>query len=112
MRYLTTLILSLLFTKILWSQGAYVPLGSYGMHFIDRMEIKSGILADPNQFNTTTKAYQRSRIADYANAYDTSKLSKQDRFNLEFLKNDNFEFSKSERSKSVKRFRQPIKLKV
>jgi hypothetical protein len=91
MRYSLICILSFLLVNYSYGQGAYVPLGSYGMHFIDRLEIKSGVLADPKQFNTTAKAYARSKIADYANHYDSSNLSVQDRFNLQYLKNDNFE---------------------
>nr|MBP9690197.1 hypothetical protein [Bacteroidia bacterium] len=76
----------LLTTSVLFAQGTYLPLGSYGMHFIDRLEIKKGQLAEPNQFNTNTRAYQRSKIAEYANSYDTTNLSKQDLFNLQYLK--------------------------
>ena len=105
MRYLLTCILFISIINLSSGQGVYVPLGSYGMHFIDRLEIKSGVLATPKQFNTTAKAYSRSRIADYANQYDSSNLSVQDRFNLQYLKNDNFEFSLDPKSQSKKNFK-------
>ena len=105
MRYSLICILSFLLVNYSYGQGAYVPLGSYGMHFIDRLEIKSGVLADPKQFNTTAKAYARSKIADYVNHYDSSNLSVQDRFNLQYLKNDNFEFSLDPNSKSKKQIK-------
>ncbi len=78
-----------------FAQGTYVPLGSSSMHMIDRLEMLSGHIATPAQFNTTTKAYQRSKIAEYADQYDSLNLSKQDKFNLQYLRVDNFEFSKT-----------------
>ena len=72
------------------------------MHTLDRFEIKSGRLALPQEFNTTTKAYQRNRIAAYVDSFDvlTTKLSKQDYFNLGYLQADNFEFTNAESTKS------------
>lgn len=102
---LSLILILFAFPTLLIAQGAYVPLGSYSMHIIDRFEIKSGRLALPSEFNTTTKAYQRSKISDYANAYDSTNLSKQDLFNLQYLKNDNFEFSNHAGSLSKKQFK-------
>lgn len=84
------------------AQGTYIPLGTQSMHLLDRFEIKSGRLAMPSEFNTTTKAYQRNRIAAYVDSFDVvgARLSKQDYFNLEYLQNDNFEFSTSESTRS------------
>jgi hypothetical protein len=85
-------------------QGSYVPLGSYSMHILDRMEIKQGRLATPEEFNTSTKAYLRKNIAAYADSFDrtTTPLSKQDLFNLQYLQNDNFEYSQSQDTKTTK----------
>jgi hypothetical protein len=73
------------------------------MHMLDRLEIKSGRLADPGEFNTTAKSYKRSAIAAYVDSFDAVHipLSKQDYFNLSYLQNDNFEFSQSETTKST-----------
>jgi hypothetical protein len=88
------------------AQGTYIPLGTYSIHQLDRFEIKSGRLAMPSEFNTTTKAYQRNRIAAYVDSFDLvgAGLSKQDYFNLAYLQNDNFEFSKSESTLSKRSF--------
>jgi hypothetical protein len=77
------------------AQGSYIPLGSYSMYVLDRMEIKQGRLATPEEYNTSTKAYLRGSIGAYADSFNTQQtpLSKQDLFNLQFLQNDNFEYS-------------------
>lgn len=84
------------------AQSSYLPLGSASMHMLDRFEIKSGRLAMPMEFNTTTKAYKRSSIAEYVDSFDITeaRLSRQDYFNLSYLQADNFEWSKSEDTKS------------
>lgn len=83
-------------------QSAYLPNNSPAMHMLDRFEIKSGRLADPLEFTTTTRAYQRQKIAAYVDSFDvtSSRLSKQDYFNLDYLQNDNFEWSSSENTLS------------
>ena len=88
--------------KFSYAQSTYVPLGSSSIHIIDRLEILSGKIADPQEFNTSAKSYKRSSIASYVDSFDVinTKLSKQDYFNLDYLQNDNFEFSNSENTKS------------
>lgn len=95
----------LLLSSTVFGQGAYVPLGSYSMHVLDRMEIKQGHLATPDQFTTSAKAYQRQNIARFVDSFDisTAALSEQDYFNLAYLQNDNFEYSSSENTLSKKR---------
>lgn len=89
-----------------FAQGSYIPFNTLSMHTLDRFEIKSGRLALPQEFNTTTKAYQRNRIAAYVDSFDvlTTKLSKQDYFNLGYLQADNFEFTNAESTKSKRKF--------
>lgn len=86
------------------AQSSYVPLGSYSMHVLDRMEIKQGRLATPFEFNTSTRAYKRESIAQYADSFDqvNTPLSKQDQFNLQYLQDDNFEYSNSTKTLSQK----------
>lgn len=98
MRLYLTCIVFLLTISLLKAQSSYIPLGSYSMHVLDRMEIKQGKLATPEQFNTTTKAYKRESIAKYVDSFDVSsaRLSKQDYFNMAYLQNDNFEYSNSQ----------------
>jgi hypothetical protein len=104
MRYILAFFLFGLSFSSLRGQGSYIPLGSYTMHILDRMEIKQGRLAHPEEFNTTTKAYLRGNIAHYADSFtaNISSLSKADRFNLQYLQNDNFEYSTSLNTKSAK----------
>lgn len=87
----------------LHAQSSYIPLGSGSFHMLDRLEIKSGKLAVPSEFNTSTRSYKRSSIASYVDSFDVSHtiLSKQDYFNLDYLQNDNFEWSNSESTKSL-----------
>lgn len=89
----------------LTAQSTYIPLGSHTIHIIDRMEIKQGRLAAPDEFNTTTKTYLRRNIAEYADSFDLQQtpLSKQDLFNLQYIQNDNFEFSHSALTQSSKK---------
>lgn len=95
----------ILFSVSAFGQGAYVPLGSYSMHVLDRMEIKQGRLATPEEFTTSAKSYQRKNIARFVDSFDISsaRLSDRDYFNLAYLQNDNFEYSSSENTLSKKR---------
>lgn len=87
------------------AQSSYVPLGSLSYPLLDRFEIKSGRLADPLEFNTSTRSYRRDAIARYIDSFPMQiPLSKQDYFNLSYLQNDNFEWSRSENTRSVKPF--------
>jgi hypothetical protein len=89
---------------LLQAQSSYVPLGSYSIHVLDRMEIKQGRLATQAEFNTTSKTYKRESIARYVDSFDinSTRLSKQDYFNLAYLQNDNFEYSSSESTRTKK----------
>lgn len=102
MRFLLTIVICFSAAWLASGQGTYVPLGSESMHMIDRFEIKSGRLATPYEFNTTTRAYLRNRIASYVDSFSLTGagLSRQDYFNLGYLQADNFEFSSSENTKS------------
>ncbi len=107
MRFFALTTLWICLYSVVKAQSSYIPLGSYSMHILDRMEIKQGRLATPDEFNTTTKAYQRHRIAHYADSFntDSTPLSPQDLFNLQYLKDDNFEFSSSTATLSKKYFK-------
>lgn len=93
-----------LFSRQSLAQGSYLSHGSYSTHLLDRFEIKSGRLANPSEFSTASKSYQRNRIALYTDSFNTKgiSLSKQDFFNLAYLQNDNFEFSNAESTRSNK----------
>ncbi len=90
---LTTLLLFISFG--LNAQSSYAPLNEDYYHWIDRYEIKSGEI-NPFFF-TAWKPYQRHQIAAFADSlllYDTS-LSEVERFNLNYLSNDNWEWSEN-----------------
>lgn len=76
-----------------WSQGAYSPLDDIQLHALERFEIKNGKLS--NDFHTNIKPFERQELANFTTKLDTAfyrKLSKSDRFNLNYLQADNWEF--------------------
>lgn len=89
-----------------FAQGSYLPLNSNGIYFLERLEIKSGRLATPQEFSTSNKSFQRHRVAAYVDSFDVTgaKLSNRDYFNLDYLQNDNFEFSNSQSTLSKRKF--------
>lgn len=105
MRYSLFCLIIVFASLNLRAQGPYIPLGSYSMHILDRMEIKQGRLATPFEFNTTTKAYKRQSIARFVDSFNVSNtvLSEQDFFNLAYLQNDNFEYTSAETTRSRRR---------
>lgn len=74
-------------------------------HWIDRYEIKSGKIV-PEIF-TTIKPYKRDAIIRFLDTLNTQEGifdSKSDQFNLEYLRNDSWEWSRAETSDSKKPF--------
>lgn len=74
-------------------------------HWIDRYEIKSGKII-PEIF-TTIKPYKRDAIIRFLDTLNTREGifdSKSDQFNLEYLRNDSWEWSRAETSDSKKPF--------
>ncbi|HET9055816.1 MAG TPA: hypothetical protein VFN30_03105 [Chitinophagaceae bacterium] len=94
----------------LFSQSVYLPPGSKHNHFIDRMEILQGKVADENF--TTTKPYNRRFVSRLSHAFDSltradvHKISKQDEYNLISLYRNNSEWFDGDESilKSKKPF--------
>ncbi|MBX2970746.1 MAG: hypothetical protein KF803_15345 [Cyclobacteriaceae bacterium] len=84
------------------AQSTFVPLNEAYYHTVDRYEVKTGRIL-PQVF-TTVKPYKRSDLilfADSANALDVF-TSKSDLFNLEYLRNDSWEWSRPETNDSRK----------
>jgi hypothetical protein len=74
-----------------FSQGVYVPLNSDYYHLIDRYEIKSGKF--DSQIFTSFKGSLRKDVARLADSTEKqNNLSEADKFNIQYLKNDNWEF--------------------
>ncbi|MDQ3535439.1 MAG: hypothetical protein M3421_07405 [Bacteroidota bacterium] len=78
------------------SQSTNAPLNRDYYHLIDRYEIKSSELS--GTFHSSVKPYTRRAIANFADSVRTMdiRLSGRDRFNLEYLSNDNWEWSTSD----------------
>lgn len=100
---LTALTLLVLF-KVTHSQSSLAPLNEDYYHIIDRYEIKGNEITP--FFHSSFKAYDRASIAQFADSVLNSdpNLSEQDRFNLEYLLNDNWEWTESASNESNKPF--------
>lgn len=90
-----------------FGQSALAPYGKDYYHLLDRYEIISNQLQ--NSFHSSFHPYQRKDIASFANRYlnDSSAslvLSSRDRFNMNYLINDNWEFIDSTKGSSKKPF--------
>lgn len=88
--YLSMRILSLLFFLSLTSfgQSVLVPLNTDYYHLIDRYEIKSGKLS--NEFHSNFKGYNRKAIVNLTKTVEP--ISDTDKFNLQYLQNDSWEW--------------------
>jgi hypothetical protein len=84
------------------SQSTFLPLNEDLYHQIDRYEIKTGRIS-PEIF-TSIKQYKRSGVVSYVDSLYEKEVfkSKADQFNYEFLRNDNWEWSKAETNNSRK----------
>lgn len=89
---LLTGFLQLVFFDLI-AQSAYAPMDRDYYHLIDRYAIIEGEIND--RFHTTFKPYRRDLISGWVDelARDTAAQNTIDRFNLTYLKNDNWEFS-------------------
>ena len=87
------------------AQSTNAPLDESYYHRIDRYEVKLGTIV-PELF-TTVKPYKRSAIVammDSLQAKGNIFQSESDKFNLTYLRNDNWEWSRAETSDSEKPF--------
>lgn len=78
-----------------FAQSVWAPHDKQYYHLLDRYEIRKGGFAE--SFHTSTKPIERSAIAGFAEQVLDSAampLSEADRFNLQFLLNDNWEWTK------------------
>lgn len=77
------------------AQGTYIPIGSDVNHYLERLEIKTGLVKG---FHTSNKPYDRKMVIDYVNGIDSlsdmdsGDLTKIDKKNIEYIYKDNFEF--------------------
>lgn len=87
-----------------FSQGAYVPYDRDYYHRIERYEILQG--ANNPSFHTGFKPYRRDKIAAFLDSLAGSEViqSSADRFNLDYLSQDNWEFISRETPESKNPF--------
>lgn len=93
MRIAILSIIFLLTFRSSFSQSAYSGINQVSDYFLERLEVKTGVLS--NTFHTNVKPYSREQIGDFLATKDTSaylKLSKIDKKNLEYLQIDNWEY--------------------
>ncbi|MEP2771544.1 MAG: hypothetical protein ABJH05_05315 [Fulvivirga sp.] len=101
MKYFLTLLLSLSAT-ITWSQSVNAPLNEDYYHWVDRYEIKDGIINE--YFHSSWKPYLRSDIAQFLQNRKNENASSVDQFNQNYLTNDNWEWADSVDNESRKPF--------
>src|SRR5689334_14894738 len=88
-----------------FAQATNASLNEDYYHWIDRYEIKAGRVV-PELF-TTVKPYKRSGIVEYLDSLATIDrvfVSPADQYNLEYLRNDSWEWSRAATSDSKKPF--------
>ena len=77
------------------SQSANVPLNEDYYHLLDRYEIKKRAFS--TDFFSNFKPYARHTIAEFLDSLPTNvAVSEVDKFNLNYLRIDNWEFTDSE----------------
>lgn len=83
-------------------QSSFVPLNEDYYHWVDRYEVKSGRVMP--QLFTGVRPWKRSDVVEMIDSLDKSGLfqSSADRFNLEYLRNDSWEWSGAASSDSEK----------
>ena len=77
------------------AQGTYIPIGSETNRYLQRLEIKTGLVKG---FHTSNRPYDRKMSIDYINSIDSlsdmdvDDLTEMDKKNIDYLYKDNFEF--------------------
>ncbi|KOY85905.1 hypothetical protein AD998_06885 [bacterium 336/3] len=97
MKKLCSLILFLSLSQFLQAQSTFAPLNQDYYHLLERYEIQSGKLYQG--FHSHIKPYTRKAISSFINSLDkdsTLQFSKIDLTNIEYLKQDNWEFFKQD----------------
>lgn len=99
-------LLLVVFIPATFGQSANAPLNKDYYHLLDRYEIKNGRLN--GTFHSTMKPYQRKSIARFVDSLqeneDYKYYNQTDKDNLQYLANDNWEWSKIAQNESEKPF--------
>lgn len=93
-----------LFSSNVLAQSTNMPLNKDTYHLVDRFEILSGDMAPDH--HSAVKPYTRRAVAQLTDSIQKQNLnlSMQDRFNLEYLRNDNWEWVDSSTNVSRRPF--------
>ena len=96
------LIITLLNSILAISQGVYAPLDKDYYNLVDRYEIKNGDFVP--DLHTSFKEYKREDIVTLLDSLkrDSTSISKQDQFNLDYLEVDNWQYANLNKEKSDK----------
>ncbi|MFT4032140.1 MAG: hypothetical protein QM669_06950 [Siphonobacter sp.] len=108
-RFILLLLLSGIWASVALGQSAYIPYSTEYYHLIDRYEIKGGHNA--LGYQSTVKPYQRKDVIQLIDSVRIDKqadLSDIDKFNIQYLKNDSWEWGNSTTGNSVKPFLKPF----
>jgi len=102
--FLIVFVCTFLHTKI-HAQGTYIPLNMGSYYLTDRYEVLSGRI-DP-AIHSSLKPYNRAYAIQFVDSLPTTmNVSKADSFNINYLKNDSWEWSNSPNADSKKTFLQ------
>jgi hypothetical protein len=84
------------------AQGTYIPLGSDAYHIMDRLDIRYGRILPVA--HTSVKPYNRKAVAEIAETlwFSNLPLNKRQKFELEYLMDDNSEWLDSFQSRTGK----------
>ena len=107
MRYLYCLACLLLLSTLVRAQSSFVPLNQDYYNLIDRYEIRQGRWAD--KFHSTVKPYNRQAIMQLIDTLETgtddddktTSLSPTDKFNINYLRNDSWEWASPQPVKAM-----------
>ncbi len=100
------LFIILVFSPILnFGQSANIPINRDYYHLLERYEIMNGEFSE--NFHSHVKPYQRIQIGKYIDSLYSNRsfyqrLNSRDRFNLQYLATDNWEWTESDSSSSTK----------
>lgn len=90
------LLFCLLISSLIRAQSPYIPLNQDQYHLIDRYEIRQGRWAD--KFHSTVKPYNRQAVMQLIdtleNDPDGVSLSATDKFNINYLRDDSWEWAR------------------
>ncbi|MEM7549004.1 MAG: hypothetical protein AAF363_04990 [Bacteroidota bacterium] len=83
------------------AQSVYVPLNNDYYHLIDRYEVRQGHSFD--QHHSSVRPFLRKKIVSITDSvFKKQTLSEQDKFNLQYLRNDSWEWANSVDNQSKK----------